>query len=120
MDKLRVLTKECKLLNLLRLGDNGKDGSDMIECVNRKDESIKMSVKDVQMVFGSYKLSGLEVATKDGDRMSVVCIGEDGQETGSNVVTCTYGGRTRKNITIDQIEKFYGVYNFFNYKKGGW
>jgi regulator of extracellular matrix RemA (YlzA/DUF370 family) len=88
--------------------------------VNKKGESVKMSIKDIQVVFGSYNLSGLEVATIDGDRMMIVRIGENGQETGSNIITCTYGGRTRKNITIDQVEKFYGVYNFFNFKKGGW
>ena len=74
-------------------------------------------LRDISFVFGHYKLSGLEVDTKYGRRMKVVCIGENGTETGCNKVVCSVGRET-EDITFQDVERVYGVYNFFNFKKG--
>ena len=117
MDKIRVLTTDGRLLNLLRIGESVKDGSNKITCSNKDGEPVELALGDISFVFGHYKLSGLEVDTKDGRRMKVVCIGENGIETGCNKVVCSVGRKT-EDITFQDVERVYGVYNFFNFKKG--
>ncbi len=117
MDKIRVLTTDGRLFSLLRIGESVKEGSNKITCSNKDGEPVELTLGDISFVFGHYKLSGLEVDTKDGRRMKVVCIGENGTETGCNKVVCSVGGKT-EDITFQDVERVYGVYNFFNFKKG--
>lgn len=117
MDKIRVLTTDGRLFSLLRIGESVKDGSNKITCSNKDGEPVELTLGDISFVFGYYKLSGLEVDTKDGRRMKVVCIGENGTETGCNKVVCSVGRKT-EDITFQDVERVYGVYNFFNFKKG--
>jgi hypothetical protein len=117
MDKIRVLTKDGRLFSLLRIGESVKGGANKITCSNKDGESVELTFGDISFVFGHYKLSGLEVDTKDGRRLSVACIGENGAETGCNKIVCSIGRKT-EDITFQDVERVYGVYNFFNYKKG--
>ena len=117
MDKIRVLTTDGRLLNLLRIGESVKDGPNKITCSNKDGEPVELTFDDLQFVFGHYKLSGLEAETKDGRRMKVACIGENGTEAGCNKIVCSVGRKT-EDITFQDVERVYGVYNFFNFKKG--
>lgn len=117
MDKIRVLTADGRLFSLLRIGESVKDGSNKITCSNKDGGPVELTLGDISFVFGHYKLSGLEVDTKDGRRMKVVCIGENGAETGCNKIVCSIGRKT-EDITFQDVERVYGVYNFFNFKKG--
>lgn len=117
MDKIRILTKDGRLFSLLRIGESVKGGANKITCSNKDGESVELTFGDISFVFGHYNLSGLEVDTKDGRRMKVVCIGENGTETGCNKIVCSIGRKT-EDITFQDVERVYGVYNFFNYKKG--
>ena len=117
MDKIRVLTADGRLFSLLRIGESVKDGSNKMTCSNKDGESVELTFGDISFVFGHYTLSGIEVDTKDGRRMNVVCIGENGTETGCNKVVCSVGRKT-EDITFQDVERVFGVYNFFNFKKG--
>ena len=44
-------------------------------------------------------------------RMKVVCIGENSTETGCNKVVCSVGRKT-EDITFQDVERVFGVYNF--------
>ena len=117
MDEIRVLTTDGRLLGMLRIGESEKDGSNKITCSNKDGEPVELTFDDLQFVFGHYKLSGLEAETKDGRRMKVACIGENGTEAGCNKIVCSAGRKT-EDLTFQDVERVFGVYNFFNFKKG--
>ena len=106
MDKIRVLTTDGRLFSLLRIGESVNEGSNKITCSNKDGEPVELTFDDLQFVFGHYKLSGLEVDTKYGRRMKVVCIGENGTETGCNKVVCSVGRET------EDIKGVWGVQLF--------
>lgn len=55
MDKLRLLTKDGRLLTMLRIGEIGSDkGSDKITCLDKNKNQVDITFQDVQLVFGTY------------------------------------------------------------------
>lgn len=54
MDKIRILTTDGRLLNVLRIGDVSEKGSNKIYCHDFNDKNAEITFQDVEMVFGVY------------------------------------------------------------------
>lgn len=64
------------------------------------------------------KSDKLRVLTSDGRLLTLLRIGTLNSEHGTNNITCLDQNKNEVDITFQDVERVYGVYNFFNYKKG--
>ncbi|MDR0970543.1 MAG: hypothetical protein LBM67_08425 [Lentimicrobiaceae bacterium] len=51
---MKILTKDNKLLELIKIGKNDSEGSDELTCFDDKLNKVILKIADVAMFFGSY------------------------------------------------------------------
>jgi len=51
---MRILTKDNRLLQLLRIGDPDKDGCANLYCETEEGKKVTVTWNDIQLSFGSY------------------------------------------------------------------
>ena len=64
------------------------------------------------------KSDKLRVLTSEGRLLTLLRIGTLNSEHGTNNITCLDQNKNEVDITFQDVERVYGVYNFFNFKKG--